>query len=202
MRRLIVATAALAVLLLAGTAPQAHARDKNCSDFSTQKRAQHWFNHHHPGRDPANLDSDNDRIPCEDNPCPCSRKWHRQHGKVEARRTGASARAGHRTKVVCLDEDTYDRKYRFRPHHCIFHQRHEPLAEAFFVRTKHDHWPVWHVRHARGKGKATASMVGTTPVKIRLSHPVTRCGHRVFSKAHFRFPGLGRSGSMSLNTCA
>ena len=74
----------LLVLLMARAAPVAHARDKNCSDFRTQKKAQRWFNHHHPRRDPANLDSDNDRIACEDNPCPCSKKWHRQHGKVAA----------------------------------------------------------------------------------------------------------------------
>jgi excalibur calcium-binding domain-containing protein len=60
----------------------AQARDRDCSDFSTQKKAQRFFRKHHPGRDPHRLDSDNDRIACEDNPCPCSRRWHRQHGKV------------------------------------------------------------------------------------------------------------------------
>jgi hypothetical protein len=44
--------------------------------------AQRWFKHHHPRRDPSGLDADNDRIACEDNPCPCSRRWHRQHGKL------------------------------------------------------------------------------------------------------------------------
>jgi hypothetical protein len=43
---------------------------------------------------------------------------------------------------------------------------------------------------ARGRGTATASMVGDTPVKIRLFHPVTRCGHRVFAKAHSSLPGI------------
>lgn len=75
----------LLVLMLARTSPVAQARDKDCSDFKTQKKAQRWFNHHHPRRDPANLDSDNDRIPCESNRCPCSRRWHRQHGKVAAK---------------------------------------------------------------------------------------------------------------------
>jgi hypothetical protein len=28
--------------------------------------------------------ADNDRIACEDNRCPCSRRWHRQHGKLPA----------------------------------------------------------------------------------------------------------------------
>jgi hypothetical protein len=76
---------ALLIFLMAPTTPMAHAGDrKDCSDFPTQKRAQRWFKHHHPRRDPSGLDSDNDRIACEDNPCPCSRRWHRQHGKLAA----------------------------------------------------------------------------------------------------------------------
>src|SRR5215211_7242875 len=72
-----------AISLMAQMTPIAHAGDrKDCSDFSTQKRAQRWFNHHHPRRDPSHLDADNDLIPCENNPCPCSRRWHRQHGKL------------------------------------------------------------------------------------------------------------------------
>jgi Excalibur calcium-binding domain len=54
---------------------------KDCDDFRTQKKAQKWFKNHNPRRDPAGLDADNDRIACEDNRCPCSRKWHRQHGR-------------------------------------------------------------------------------------------------------------------------
>jgi hypothetical protein len=52
------------------------------------------------------------------------------------------------------------------------------------------------------KGKAIASMIGSTPVRIKLSRPVERCGHRVFSKAHFRFPKLNHGDGMSLDTCA
>src|SRR5215216_6226136 len=76
---------AVVISVLLVRTPAAHAVDrKDCSDFRTQKRAQRWFNHHHPRRDPSHLDADNDLIPCEDNPCPCSRRWHRQHGKVAA----------------------------------------------------------------------------------------------------------------------
>ena len=82
-----IAAGVLVILLLARTPPAAHAVDrKDCSDFNTQKQAQRWFRRHHPGRDPSHLDNDNDGIACESNPCPCSRKWHRQHGKVEVRR--------------------------------------------------------------------------------------------------------------------
>ena len=120
-----------------------------------------------------------------------------------ARGTGALAtKAGRHTKVVCLHENTFKREYKFRPHHCIFHERQSPNAEAFFVRTSHNRWKAWRSRHARGKGKHQPSMGGLTPVRIKLFHPVTRCGHRVFSKARFHFPGLGTAGTLKLDTCA
>jgi hypothetical protein len=51
-----VAAGAVLILLLAGSAPVAHAVDrKNCSDFNTQKQAQRWFNHHHPAATPRTL---------------------------------------------------------------------------------------------------------------------------------------------------
>jgi hypothetical protein len=55
---------------------------------------------------------------------------------------------------------------------------------------------------ARGKGQAIASMVGPTPVKIRLSKPVRRCGHRVFSRAHFRYTKLNTGGGLNIDTRA
>ena len=112
------------------------------------------------------------------------------------------AKSAGKTKVVCLDDSSFEHKAKFRPHHCIFHKRGAPNAEAFFVRTKHDHWKVWRHRRARGRGTAIASMTGDTPVKIRLFHPVTRCGHRVFSKAHFRFPEFHSGSTVKLSTCA
>jgi Excalibur calcium-binding domain len=48
--------------------------DKDCSDFSTQKRAQRFFKRHKPRRDRHRLDGDNDGIACESNPCPCNKK--------------------------------------------------------------------------------------------------------------------------------
>ena len=53
-------------------AAPANAADKDCSDFATQKQAQIFFlNAGGPQQDPNYLDSDNDGIACEDNPCPC-----------------------------------------------------------------------------------------------------------------------------------
>jgi hypothetical protein len=107
------------------------------------------------------------------------------------------------TKVICINGKTFEREYREqRPRRCIFHRRHSPMAEAFFVRTKHDRWKVWHRRHARGKGRAIPSMGPSARVRIRLSHPVHKCGHRVFSRAHFFFPKFDSGSSVKLDTCA
>ena len=78
---LVLGLLALAALALASPiSATAHASaiskgdPKDCDDFKTQKKAQKWFKKHHPRRDPAGLDADNDGIACEDNPCPCSYK--------------------------------------------------------------------------------------------------------------------------------
>jgi endonuclease YncB( thermonuclease family) len=65
---------ALLVGLLAVLAPSAaHAADKDCSDFNTQKDAQVFFlANGGPDSDPHQLDgSDNDGLACESLPCPC-----------------------------------------------------------------------------------------------------------------------------------
>ena len=79
MRRLIglvagfvVGLASLVALGAVGTTA-AYAKDVDCSDFSTQAAAQHYFiNHGGPNSDPDGLDSDGDGIACESNPCPCT----------------------------------------------------------------------------------------------------------------------------------
>jgi hypothetical protein len=110
---------------------------------------------------------------------------------------------GQGTKVVCVSSKTSHRVYRKKPKSCAFHRHGEPLAEAFMVRTTHDQWRMWHRGHARGKGREVTSMGHThPPVRIRLSHPVNRCGHRVFSRAHFFFPKVGRGSTMRLDACA
>ena len=57
--------------------------------------------------------------------------------------SAGSPKSGGRTEVVCLNDKSLNHEYKFRPKHCIFHKRHAPNAEAFFVRTMHDHWRVW-----------------------------------------------------------
>jgi hypothetical protein len=116
---------------------------------------------------------------------------------------GMAAKRGGGTQVVCVDAKSLHREYKKRPKRCVFHRRHEPIAEAFFVRTKHDHWHTWTHRQARGRGREVPPMGhSTTPVRIKLSDPVRRCGHRVFSKAHFFFPKTGHGTTMKVDTCA
>lgn len=68
-RRLAVPTFAL--VLIAGAAlaqPAAAFRDRDCSDFQTQRQAQHFYKKHNPRLDPHGLDADNDGLACEDLP--------------------------------------------------------------------------------------------------------------------------------------
>jgi len=122
-------------------------------------------------------------------------------GLVLAVPPGIAAGKGGETKVVCIS-DTGQKEYKETPRRCTFHKRHAPMAEAFFVRTKHDHWRAWKRDHARGRGREQPSMGSTEPVKIRLFDPVRRCGHRVFSKGHFFFPKVGHGSTLKLDTCA
>ncbi len=62
---IVIATVGMALTL--GT-PSAHARDYDCSDFSTQAEAEEYL----LTGDPYNLDGDGDGVACEDLPCPCS----------------------------------------------------------------------------------------------------------------------------------
>ena len=72
---LTIAAVAVLAMLLAASPPPAHARDKDCADFATQRAAQIFFlKHGGPRRDPHRLDGDDDGVACEDNPCPCYRK--------------------------------------------------------------------------------------------------------------------------------
>jgi len=60
--------AALLFILAAVAQPAAAFRDRDCADFATQAKAQHFFEKHHPNRDPHRLDADHDGLACEDNP--------------------------------------------------------------------------------------------------------------------------------------
>jgi endonuclease YncB( thermonuclease family) len=67
-----VAVAALAAGVASSQASDGSPRrDRDCSDFSTQREAQNYFESLGPG-DPDQLDGDGDGRACEDLPCPCS----------------------------------------------------------------------------------------------------------------------------------
>jgi hypothetical protein len=84
----------------------------------------------------------------------------------------------------------------------VFHRRHAPRDEADAVRGRDIHWKHWSTTHAVGKGTATFTMVGPTPMDVRLDRVRHVCGHKVFSRATFDFPKLGISNSHSpLQAC-
>lgn len=63
--------AALTVGVLVGSTSPAHAADKDCVDFASQKAAQIFFlKNGGPSSDPHRLDDDGDGVACESNPAP------------------------------------------------------------------------------------------------------------------------------------
>ena len=113
---------------------------------------------------------------------------------------GPAAALGKTTQVLCVDKHN-DLTYRTTPRACTFHKRHAPFANAFEVITRHDRWFHWGGHRARGKGKAIASMTGAVPVRIKLYRARNRCGHRVYTKARFRYPTFNSGGSFRLDAC-
>jgi len=75
----VIALAAVLSVALVAMDDGARAADRDCSDFSSQAAAQHWFDSHGPG-DPAGLDGDGDGVACESNPCPCIKPGGHHHG--------------------------------------------------------------------------------------------------------------------------
>jgi hypothetical protein len=92
-----------AFLIALASAPAAQGfKDRDCSDFKTQKQAQKFFKKHNPRKDPHGLDGDHDGVACEDNPCPCAHR--RQIGPAESaeRRGPEPRRSGNRRKCGVL----------------------------------------------------------------------------------------------------
>lgn len=104
--RILLAAGVFALLVLvSGTlGTEAEARDRDCSDFSTQKQAQEFFiKHGGPHRDPHRLDGDGDGIACETLPCPCSSAKGGKH-------QGSSSSKARLRRVI--DGDTIDVRQR------------------------------------------------------------------------------------------
>ncbi len=81
--------------------------------------------------------------------------------------------------------------YRTRPRACLFHKPGAPVDSADLVVASRLRWLKWGKTVAVGKGKDAENMVGLVPMKVRLSRPLTVCGHTVFTKARFEFPTVG-----------
>lgn len=69
-RTLLAATLAMSVVIpidtLAKKKKKKKFKDKNCDDFSSQEKAQKFFEKHQPRKDPHGLDADHDGIACEE----------------------------------------------------------------------------------------------------------------------------------------
>lgn len=61
----------VAMLTASGLVTPAHAADRDCASFRTQRAAQLFFLANTPRLDPHGLDADGDGLTCESNPCPC-----------------------------------------------------------------------------------------------------------------------------------
>lgn len=104
----------------------------------------------------------------------------------------AVATASHQVQVMCVTYGPHPTgAYRVRPHRCVFHKPGAPVDYADTVDTRHLHWLHWGQRSATATGKSAENMVGLVPVRVKLTRPVTACGHTVFSRARFAFPRVG-----------
>lgn len=114
---------------------------------------------------------------------------------TEAERTQLTASAARLPQVICALTYGPIAKakfgYRTRPHTCLFHKPGAPVDSADVVAASHLHWLQWGKMVAVGKGKSAENMVGLVPMEVRLSRPLTICGHTIFSKARFKFPTVG-----------
>jgi hypothetical protein len=113
---------------------------------------------------------------------------------------GGSDRARAKTVVACANSSLTQVRFKTKPKHCIFVKRGQS-AGVYAAPTKSMKWKHWTHPHTRGKGKGLLNMLGKTPVKVVLSKPVTKCGHRVYSKVKIRYPEQDLGGDYKLDTC-
>lgn len=118
--------------------------------------------------------------------------------------TGATAGPendrGSKIRVACANNLLTRVHFKTKPKHCIFLKR-GGNAGVYAAPTKSMKWEHWGHPHARGRGKGLLNMLGATPVKVVLSKPVVKCGHRVYSKVKIRYPEEDLGGDMKLDTC-
>ena len=117
---------------------------------------------------------------------------------------GAGAASRHSTKVICITSFQPPRgSYRFRPHACTLHERHQfPINASNVANLRHLHWFSWGER-ARARGKIAFNMVGYKSVKVQLYARRTLCDHTVYTRARldFRLNGKRHRGRFRIDTC-
>lgn len=105
-----------------------------------------------------------------------------------------SAQAGQDTPLVaCAVASSSGPELRFvrTPRKCLVQQRGCSAGPCYaaLLRMK---WN-WGNRAAKGHGKRGISTAGLFPVDVRLTKPVTKCGHTVFSKIKYSGKVAGES---------
>lgn len=113
---------------------------------------------------------------------------------------GSEGVASPRVVVACANGQLTEVEFESTPSRCVFLQRGESAAFAA-APTSSMKWSHWGRPRARGKGTGFVSMLGSTPIEVRLSEPVNKCGHRVYSKIAVKYPELGEGGDFKLDTC-
>lgn len=120
-------------------------------------------------------------------------------GSASAERNDPAARKGP-IKVACANSRLKQVHFDRAPRTCIFLERGGTMqfqaADGYKLK-----WKRWGRPHAQARGIGYVNMLGKTPIRAKLSKPVRKCGHRVYSKVRVRYPKLGTGGVLKLETC-
>lgn len=125
---------------------------------------------------------------------------HRVHYRGSLGRADDYDRASSKPVVACAVAGHL--AFKRTPRHCLIQKRGCPGTSACYVALERMKWN-WGNRVAEGHGKRGFTMAGLFPVEVRLTKPVTKCGHTVFSKIKVTgdYAGEGYTDRAPLYTC-
>ena len=97
-------------------------------------------------------------------------------------------------------------KFRKRPKRCVFIAAGAvgfPIPPSFAVQQIIKiHWKQWGKRRAKGRGKGyTSARRKPVPVKITLTKPRKKCGHRAFTRVKFKYQYGIPADPLNLSAC-
>jgi hypothetical protein len=104
--------------------------------------------------------------------------------------SGSTGAKGRSPKVICITKFKGTRlygTYRYRPQHCVLHQRYKSSASVYLMDIVRVHWKRWDAQKAVGKGKYWVEMNGPVKAKFKLAKPRTSCGQRLFTEVQVRY---------------